>query len=251
MGAFHLIPTSGGDVHVLNGVWTLRVAALTAGAAGHRRPGRGTARRRRSCRWRSRRWSPQRGSSPALGHAGGNFHGGSNYLHSGNFHAGYSQLLPRRLLSQQFRVWLPRLLRRGPLLSLASGYRCQLRNPRLRPADPLLLRPGALSRPVVRAVERSAYPAPCRRPGPATVEILVPPDAQVWFDGDPTKQTGERRLYIAVAAPRQSVPLRGPRPLDGGRQAHRADPHRRGPSRPQHPGRFHQAAVKVNGEPAV
>jgi uncharacterized protein (TIGR03000 family) len=44
-------------------------------------------------------------------------------------------------------------------------------------------------------------PTPAPAAGTAEVDLHVPPDAQVWFDGSPTKQTGEWRTYTSPPLP--------------------------------------------------
>jgi uncharacterized protein (TIGR03000 family) len=49
----------------------------------------------------------------------------------------------------------------------------------------------------------NVYPpsSPAPAADAATVEVRVPPDAQVWFDGNPTTQTGELRTYASPPLP--------------------------------------------------
>jgi uncharacterized protein (TIGR03000 family) len=53
---------------------------------------------------------------------------------------------------------------------------------------------GYYSPPDVTVVP-SNYETPVAADTTATVKVLVPADAQVWFDGNPTSQTGEVRTY--------------------------------------------------------
>jgi uncharacterized protein (TIGR03000 family) len=61
---------------------------------------------------------------------------------------------------------------------------------------------GYYSPPDVTVVNPSAPTPAAPATDAALVEVRVPPDAQVWFDGNPTTQTGEVRTYASPALPR-------------------------------------------------
>ena len=44
---------------------------------------------------------------------------------------------------------------------------------------------------------QSSYFAPAAPDDRAHIDVRVPPDAQVFFDGSPTRQTGEERMFVS------------------------------------------------------
>jgi uncharacterized protein (TIGR03000 family) len=60
---------------------------------------------------------------------------------------------------------------------------------------------GYYSPPDVTVVNPTAPTPAAPAADAAQVEVHVPPDAQVWFDGNPTTQTGELRTYVSPPLP--------------------------------------------------
>jgi uncharacterized protein (TIGR03000 family) len=64
---------------------------------------------------------------------------------------------------------------------------------------------GAVALALTLAMSTSSSAAEAAQPNAATIELSVPPDARVWFDDNPTVQTGsERRYYSPPLTPGQT-----------------------------------------------
>ena len=172
-----------------NGVWSLRLAALAAALLA------GTA---------APAWAQHGHGGGGGGHGGGHgggfsgghgggmhgggmhgggFHGGG--FHGGGFHHGYGYGLGFGYYPGFYGGYDGG---GGVYLDLTPGYGY--------PGVAL----GDYSPPIRYYYDPPAYPQPAVNPpsggdNSATVEVVVPANAQVWFDGEPTKQGGERRLF--------------------------------------------------------
>ena len=83
-------------------------------------------------------------------------------------------------------------------------------------------------------------PGPPPPDGAAAVGVVVPADAEVWFNGDPTKQTGEQREFVTPTLPvGRAYQYEILRPLEGERQGGRSDAHRDRPLQPENGRGFH------------
>jgi uncharacterized protein (TIGR03000 family) len=60
----------------------------------------------------------------------------------------------------------------------------------------LLVRIEQKNTQAASGTQPAATPASARSPAPAQVTVIVPTDAQVFFDGSPTTQTGSQRLFV-------------------------------------------------------
>jgi uncharacterized protein (TIGR03000 family) len=123
------------------------------------------------------------------GHAGGAHGGGAHVGGSGYYHSGYGYnrgyggslyVIPSIYLAPSGGYGAPTVYA-SPAASYYYGPSADLRSGYGPSAD---LRPG--SAPVPATPTNLAY-----------LDVRVPPDAQVWVDGDPTTQTGGERSFVS------------------------------------------------------